>query len=71
MSGRSRARLLAFAVVLPLLMGVLGCEGDGAGSDGLVIRVKSPPNCVAVGNPFPSGMGLLSSSTTLAASTMP
>jgi hypothetical protein len=44
-----------------------GCEGQGTGGDGLIIRVKSPSLCVAIGNPFPSGLVLLSESTTLAA----
>ncbi len=53
---------------LPLILSVLvGCEGQGTGGDGLIVRVKDVPNCVVIGNQFPSGLSLLAQSSTLAA----
>ncbi len=45
---------LLFALLLALLLVFAGCEGQGTGGDGLVIRFKPVPECVAIGNPFPS-----------------
>lgn len=50
-----------------LLLALIGCEGQGTGGDGLIIRFKPEPGCVAIGNQFPSGLSLLSQSSTLAA----
>jgi hypothetical protein len=65
--GTIRSVLRALGPLFALLLAVAGCEGQGTGGDGLIVRVKSVPECVAIGNPFPSGLSLLSQSSTLAA----
>ena len=58
-----RQTLKTLGALGPLLLLALllaGCEGEGTGGDGLVIRTQPTPACGAVGSPFPSGMSLLS-----------
>lgn len=66
MSGPARARVhRARCPLIALLAGLLlalGCEGEGDGGNGLVIRSQSTaPNCAAAAaSSFPSGLTLLS-----------
>ncbi len=55
------------ALVILLAVALCGCEGDGSGGDGLVIRSEAGALCGPAGGPFPSGMSLLSPSEGLAA----
>ena len=68
MIGMLRSSWSVLVVSAAVSIGLPGCEGQGAGSDGLILRVKqAPAECVSAGGPFPSGMALLSTGPTLAA----
>ncbi len=50
-----------------LLLAFAGCEGNGTGGDGLIVRPDQTATCGSTGGFFPSGMAMLSPGVGLAA----
>ena len=49
-----------WTIVPLILIALAGCEGDGTGGDGLVIRPDPEGVCGSTGGFFPSGIAMLS-----------